>query len=223
MRILIVEDQQKLASSIKNGLENIGYAVDILFDGANGLRRILANPNNYDLFIFDIMMPELNGLALCKELRRQNIHTPILFLTARDTLEDKIEGLDIGADDYLVKPFEFNELTARIRALLRRPTEVMSTKLTGAEIILDTIKHTVEKNGKEIKLTLKEYSILELFLKNPNQVLSRDKIIASVWNYDYDTFSNIVDVHVKNLRKKLEKKDENIFETIHGIGYKFNS
>lgn len=223
MRILIIEDQEKLAKSIEKGLENLGYAVDILFDGESGLRRILANPEHFDLIILDIMLPTLDGISLCKEIRREHINIPVLMLTAKDTLDDKIDGLDIGADDYLVKPFEFDELTARIRALLRRPKQVLETELAGAGITLNTITHTISKQGKDIKLTLKEFTILELFLRNQNQVLSRHKIIAHVWDYNYDTFSNIVDVHIKNLRQKLQNKKESIFETVHGVGYRFNS
>ena len=223
MRILIIEDQVKLAESIKKGLENIGYAVDTVYDGIKGLRRIEASPDSFDLILLDIMLPELDGISLCKKIRSQHITTPVLMLTAKDTLENKIDGLNIGADDYLVKPFEFTELTARIRALLRRPKEVIETELVGSGIKLNTIKHTVEKKGKEVKLTLKEFAILEYFLRNKNQVLSRDKIIAHIWDFNYDTFSNIVDVNIKNLRKKLQSKSENIFETVHGIGYKFNA
>jgi DNA-binding response OmpR family regulator len=223
MRILIIEDQIKLAESIKKGLENLGYAVDAVYDGGKGIRRIEASPENYDLIILDIMLPEIDGLTICKRMRTKNIMTPVLMLTAKDTLENKIEGLDNGADDYLIKPFEFTELTARIRALLRRPKESLETELTGAGISLNTVKHYVEKRGKEVKLTLKEFAILEFFLRNQNQVLHRDKIIAHVWDFNYDTFSNVVDVHIKNLRRKLEGKDTVIFETIHGIGYKFNS
>jgi DNA-binding response OmpR family regulator len=227
MRILIIEDQEKLANSIKKGLEGMGYAVDIMSDGASGLRRILASWQDYDLIILDIMLPEIDGITLCKKMRSENIMTPVLMLTARDTVENKIEGLDVGADDYLVKPFEFAELTARIRALLRRPKQLLDTELSGAGIQLDTIKHIVTKDGKEIKLTSKEFAILEMFLRNQNQVLSRDKIIAHVWDFNYDTFSNIVDVHIKNLRKKLEDKKstqhQNVFETVHGVGYRFNS
>lgn len=222
MRILVIEDQIKLANSIKKGLENMGYAVDVLYDGLKGLRRIEASPENFDLIVLDIMLPELNGISLCKKIRSQNITIPVLMLTAKDTLENKIEGLDVGADDYLVKPFEFTELTARIRALLRRPKEALETKLTGAGIKLDTIKHTAEKDGKNIKLTMKEFSILEYFLRNKNQVLSRYKIIAHVWDFSYDTFSNIVDVNVRNIRKKIQGNNENIIESVHGIGYKFN-
>jgi len=223
MRILIIEDQEKLAESIKKGLENLGYAVDAVYDGIKGLRRIEASPENFDLIILDIMLPELDGLSLCKKVRSQGIATPILMLTAKDTLENKIDGLDVGADDYLVKPFEFTELTARIRALLRRPKKVLETELSGAGIKLNTVEHTVEKNGKHIKLTVKEFAILEFFMRNKNQVLSRDKIIAHVWDFSYDTFSNIVDVNIRNIRKKLQNKNENIFETIYGVGYRFNA
>lgn len=222
MRILIVEDQVKLAISIKKGLENIGYAVDTVFDGMEGMRRIEASPENFDLIVLDIMLPRLDGIAICKKMRSENIMIPVLMLTAKDTLDNKIEGLDVGADDYLVKPFEFTELTARIRALLRRPRETLEIELSGAGIKLNSVKHTVEKRGKNVKLTLKEFAILELFLRNKNQVLSRDKIIAHVWDFNYDTFSNIVDVNIKNLRKKLQGKKENIFESVHGVGYKFN-
>ena len=227
MRILVIEDQEKLAKSIKKGLEGLGYAVDIVHDGASGLRRILGSPDDFDLILLDIMLPYMDGISLCKNIRNENIMTPVLMLTAMDTTENKIQGLDVGADDYLVKPFEFSELTARIRALLRRPKQVLETQLCAAGIKLDTVKHVVEKDGKVVKLTLKEFAILEMFLRNQNQVLSRDKIIAHVWDFDYDTFSNIVDVHVKNLRKKLASsklvKDENLFETIHGVGYRFNA
>jgi DNA-binding response OmpR family regulator len=223
MRILIVEDQEKLANSIKKGLENLGYATDVVYDGGSGLRRILATPEHFDLIILDIMLPELDGLSLCKKIRSEHIMTPVLMLTAKDGLDDKIDGLDVGADDYLVKPFEFDELTARIRALLRRPKQALETELTGGGIKLNTINHTVLKNGKDVKLTLKEFTILELFLRNKNQVLSRDKIIAHVWDFNYDTFSNIVDVHIKNLRRKLQNKKEDLFETVHGVGYRFNA
>lgn len=222
MRILLVEDQIKLATSIKKGLEHIGYAVDMVHDGAKGLRMIEAMPEHFDLILLDIMLPEIDGLTICKKVRAGHITTPILMLTAKDTLDDKIDGLDVGADDYLVKPFEFDELTARMRALLRRPKIALEVNLQGAHITLNTAKHSVEKKGKEIKLTSKEFAILELFLRNKNQVMHRDKIIAHVWDFNYDTFSNIIDVHIKNLRKKLQGKDEDIFETVHGVGYRFN-
>jgi DNA-binding response OmpR family regulator len=222
MRILIIEDQVKLSESIKKGLENLGYAVDAVSDGLLGWRRIEASPDNFDLIILDIILPSLDGLTLCKKMRNQNIMTPVLFLTAKKTLENKVEGLNMGADDYLSKPFEFAELLARVKALLRRPKKVLETELSGAEIKLNTVKHTVTKKGKNIKLTVKEFAILEFFLRHKNQALSRDKIIAHIWDFSYDTFSNIVDVNIKNIRRKLQNKNENIIETIHGIGYKFN-
>lgn len=222
MRILIIEDQIKLANSIKKGLENMGYAVDVANDGGVGLRKIESNPDNFDLIILDIMLPVLDGLSICKKIRSERIMTPILMLTARDSLDDKIVGLDIGADDYLVKPFDFDELTARIRALLRRPKGVLETELSGAGITLDTVSHIVKKGSKEIKLTSKEFAILEYFLRNRNVVLNRSQIINHVWNFEYDSFSNVVDVHIKNLRKKMQSKNQNIFETIHGVGYRFN-
>lgn len=223
MRILIIEDQIKLAESIKKGLEHIGYAVDMAHDGAKGLRMIEAMPLHFDLILLDIILPEIDGITVCKRVREGHNMVPILMLTAKDTLDNKIDGLDVGADDYLVKPFEFDELTARMRALLRRPKVTLDVELSGSKITLNTVKHIVEKNGKEIKLTSKEFAILELFLRNKNQVLHRDKIIAHVWDFNYDTFSNIVDVHIKNLRKKLQGKNEDIFETVHGVGYKFNA
>jgi DNA-binding response OmpR family regulator len=222
MRILIIEDQEKLANSIKKGLERIGYAVDMAHDGAKGLRMIEAMPDHFDLILLDIMLPEIDGLTVCKRLREKHNMVPVLMLTAKDTLDDKIDGLDVGADDYLVKPFEFDELTARMRALLRRPKVALEVELSGSKITLNTVKHIVQKHGKEVRLTSKEFAILELFLRNKNQVLPRDKIIAHVWDFNYDNFSNIVDVHIKNLRKKLQAKNENIFQTVHGVGYRFN-
>ncbi len=223
MRILIIEDQEKLANSIKKGLENMGYAVDVANDGGLGLRKIESNSDNFDLIILDIMLPVLDGLSLCRKIRSQHIMTPVLMLTARDSLDNKIDGLDSGADDYLVKPFDFDELTARIRALLRRPKIVLETEISGAGITLDTVSHSVKKGGKDIKLTAKEFAILEYFLRNRNVVLNRGQIINHVWDFEYDSFSNVVDVHIKNLRKKLQSKTQNIFETIHGIGYRFNA
>ena len=172
MRILIIEDQEKLANSVKRGLENIGYAADIVQDGPAALRRVLASPDNFDLILLDVMLPNMDGITICKNIRNENINIPILMLTAKDTLEDKVLGLNTGADDYIVKPFEFSELTARVRALLRRPREVLKTELSGANITLNTIDHSVSKNDKNVKLTLKEFSILEIFMRNQNKLLN---------------------------------------------------
>ncbi len=221
MRILIIEDQEKLALSIKKGLEHNGYVADALYDGGQGLRRLEYNHTDYDLVILDIMLPTTDGITICKSLRQQKIKIPVLMLTAKDTLDDKITGLNIGADDYLVKPFAFAELLARIGAILRRPVEVLSPEITIGNITLNTISRRVIKNKKEITLTTKEFAILEQFMRHPNEVLTRDKIMSHVWDFAFEGFSNVVDVHIKNLRRKLQNKNENLFETIHGVGYRF--
>jgi len=224
MKILIVEDNEKLAKSIKKGLEQEGYAVDYLLDGEAGQSRIENNPKGYDLVILDLMLPKRDGLTVCKNWRNQNVLLPVLMLTARDTTEDKIIGLDSGADDYLIKPFSFDELTARIRALLRRPKAVVPIKLNLHNIILDSVSRKVTYFDVEIPLTLKEYSLLEYFMRHSGQVLNREQIIESLWDFAFDSFSNIVDVHVKNLRKKFAKNNgKKLFETIHGVGYRFKA
>lgn len=223
MRILVVEDQEKLALSIKKGLELDGFAVDCLFTGTLGLRRILGNHTQYDLLILDIMLPEVTGLEILTQIRKEHIAIPVILLTALDALDNKVTGLNLGADDYISKPFAFAELLARVKALLRRPKQTIDTTVTLRDIVLDTIAHTVHKGTKTISITGKEFSILEYFMRHPNQVLSREQIMNHVWDYDFDSFSNVVDVHVKNLRKKLQKKNETIFETIHGVGYRCNA
>ena len=223
MRILIIEDQEKLALSIKKGLEHHGYAVDALYDGGQGLRRLESSHTDYDLTILDLMLPTTDGITICKTIREKKIKIPIIMLTAKDTLMDKVDGLNVGADDYLVKPFEFAELVARVNALLRRPVEVFIPEITVAGITLNTVTRSVIKNNKSIDLTTKEFAILEQFLRHPNEVLSRDKIMSHVWDFAFEGFSNVVDVHIKNLRKKLQNKNETLFETIHGVGYKLNA
>ena len=224
MRILVIEDQEKLAKSIKKGLEYKGYAVDAVFDGAAAQRRLdFEGYKNFDLIILDIMLPFVDGLTICKNLRSKNISTPILMLTAKDTLENKVEGLNTGADDYLVKPFALEELIARVNALLRRPQETIATELTLSGITLNTTTRTVLKNNKEVTLTTKEFAILEQFMRHPNEAMTREKIMNHVWDFAFEGFSNVVDVHIKNLRRKLQKKNENIFETVHGVGYRFKA
>ena len=222
MRILIVEDQQKLAESVKRGLEQKGYAVDMIHDGGQAMRRLEHDHHQYDLLILDRMLPNLDGMIICQALRKMDIHLPILMLTAKDAIEDRVQGLDAGADDYLVKPFSFEELVARISALLRRPTKSTLTELVLGDIVLDTVKHQVTKSGKRIDLTSKEFAILEYFIRNSNQVLSREQIMNHVWDFSADSSSNVVDAHIKNLRKKIQKKNESIIETVHGIGYRVN-
>lgn len=222
MKILIIEDNQKLALSLKKGLEGEGFAVDVLLDGQAGLLRLESSFQDYDLAILDIMLPKMSGLDICANIRRNDINLPVLMLTARDAVEDKIVGLDCGADDYMVKPFSFDELTARIRALLRRPASAVPLELVMHNISLNSAKRRVTYFDQEVSLTLKEFGLLEYFMRHPGQVLTREQIISSLWDFSFDSFSNIVDVHVKNLRNKFQKNDgKKLFETVHGVGYRF--
>jgi DNA-binding response OmpR family regulator len=224
MRILVIEDQEKLALSLKRGFEQNGYAVDAIFDGEKALKRIELNHADYDVIVLDIMLPGVDGITICKKMRDENIITPVLMLTAKDTVEDRILGLDAGADDYLVKPFSFNELLARVRSLLRRPREILPVELKVGNLTLNTTTRKVIQGKKEIEFTLKEFAILEYFMRHPNQVLNREQILTNVWDFAFDSFSNVVDVHLKNLRKKLEtKNNDTIIETIHGVGYKLKA
>lgn len=221
MRILIIEDTEKLAGYMKEMLETEGFAVDMVHDGETGYARGLSG--EYDLLVVDVMLPKKNGVELVKELRDHNIMTPIIMATAKDEIEEKVEGLDSGADDYLVKPFEMKEFIARVRALLRRPRLIVSERLSLNGITLDMDTHTVTKGNKEISLTLKEYAILEYLMRNQNRVISRDDLLAHCWDFAYDAMSNIVDVYIKKLREKMGDKDETYISTIRGVGYKFNA
>jgi len=223
MRILVVEDQENLAKLIKDGLETDGFAVDYVLDGLAAQTRIELNHDDYDLIILDLMLPKKDGLEVCRAVRAQKITTPILMLTAKDGVDDIIKGLNVGADDYLIKPFSFEILVARIRAILRRPKISLPLELKARSICLDPAKKLVLKNNKEIKLTLKEYSLLEYLMRHPNQVINREQILSSVWDFAFDSFSNVVDVHITNLRKKLGDKGGQILETVRGMGYKINA
>lgn len=223
MRILIIEDQENLAKLVKQGLESEGFAVDYLLDGAAGMLRIELNSDDYDLILLDLMLPKMDGTEICKRMRELKIATPVLMLTAKDGAEDIINGLNIGADDYLVKPFSFQVLIARIRALLRRPKNNLPVELKTQDLLLNTTTKRVHKNNKEVKLTLKEFSLLEYMLRHVNQVLNREQILNNVWDFSFDSFSNVVDVHITNLRKKLGDKNGKLLETIHGTGYRINS
>lgn len=218
MHILVVEDERKIASFVKRGLKEKGYAVDVAFNGNDGLFQAEEVP--YDLIILDIMLPGKDGLYICRQLRKKNIDVPVLMLTARDDLEDKISGLDSGADDYLTKPFQFAELLARVRALLRRKNNVNSTKLKVADLELDQVTHKVTRSGKEIELTSTEYSLLEYLMFNANQVVTRTMISEHVWNDDFDSFSNVINVYVNYLRKKVDTDHEKkLIHSIRGTGY----
>jgi len=222
MRILLVEDEEKLAKAVVQGLTKKGYAVDYILDGEKAMKRIALNHMDYDLVVLDLMLPGMDGLSICKKMRESAITTPILILTARDEIETKVDLLLSGADDYLVKPFSFEELTARIAALLRRPVEALPSVVTAGDIVLNSSSHTVTKNNKNVSLTLKEFVLLEYFMRHPNTVINREELLTHLWDFNYSSFSNVVDVHVKNLRKKLDLQNgQTVLETIRGVGYRF--
>lgn len=218
MRVLVIEDEPKLNKGLREGLQTRGYAVDSAFDGEEGER--LARYNDYDLIILDIMMPKRDGLTVCKNLRQLGKTVPILMLTAKDSTEDKIIGLDTGADDYLVKPFSFEELTARIRSLMRRPYLSNKDILQLSDLYLDTRSQEITIKGKRLDVTLREYALMEYLLRNIGTVLTRDDLLEHVWDRNHDTLSNVVDVHLKNLRKKLPTSYAKRIETIWGKGYR---
>ena len=218
MRILIVEDEKKAAEFLRKGLEEEQYAVDLFHDGNDG--AFWALENDYDLIILDIMLPGKDGIAICRELREAGLVTPVLMLTARDTVEDKIKGLDMGADDYLPKPFAFDELLARIRALLRRSQQYRTPTLKIADLELDPAARRVKRAGIEITLTGKEYALLEYLLRNKNSVVSETRIIGHVWDMNYDPGTNVVNVYIHHLRNKIDKGFEpKLLHTVRGAGY----
>ena len=218
MRILIVEDEKKVANFVKKGLQEEGYAVDLAFDGEEGLG--LGRDPSYDLIILDIYLPKLDGLAALKKLRAHGVRTPVLLLTVRATIEDKVLGLDSGADDYLTKPFAFQELLARVRALLRRRMDTGAALVRIGDLVLDPASRAVSRGVRRIELTVKEFSLLEYFMRNPGKVLTRTMIIEHVWNYDFDSGTNVVDVYVNYLRKKIDSKEERkLIHTVRGVGY----
>lgn len=218
MRILLVEDEKRLSHYIKKGLTEAGFAVDAAYDGEEGL--YLAKEETYDVIILDVMLPKLNGIEVCKKLRVSKKITPILMLTARSETEDKISGLNAGADDYLTKPFVFAELKARINALLRRSYRQISNVVAIDNLEIDPVKHVVTRNKKDIKLTPREFAILELLMRRKYEVVTRTQVIEHVWDYNFDSMSNIVDVFIGTLRKKIDKgKKIKLIHTLHGVGY----
>ncbi|MBI3753638.1 MAG: response regulator transcription factor [Deltaproteobacteria bacterium] len=217
MRILVVEDEKKVAGFIKKGLEEESYAIDVAYDGVEG--EYLASTNDYDVIILDIMLPKKNGIDVVRDLRSRNIKTPVLLLTARDTVEDKVRGLDSGADDYLSKPFAFEELLARVRALMRRKDYGLA-ELKFADLILDQATRKAKRGETVIELTSKEYGLLEYFLRNPNKVLTRTMIAEHVWDYTFDSDTNVIDVYVNHLRNKIDKEPfKRLIHTVRGVGY----
>jgi heavy metal response regulator len=218
MRILVVEDEKKVASFIQRGLEGEGFTVDVAADGESGVE--LGTQNSYDLILMDIMLPKMDGLEAIKALRKKNVATPVLCLTAKDAVEDIVAGLDSGSDDYLTKPFAFAELLARVRALVRRGTQERGAEITYADLRLDPVAHKIWRGNTEIDLTAKEYALLEFFMRNPETTLTRTMIAEHVWDYNFDSFTNIIDVYVNYLRKKVDRDfDKKLIHTVRGIGY----
>lgn len=218
MRLLVVEDNPKMAGIIRQGLTEQGYAVDVANKGHDG--EDMAASESYDAIVLDVMLPDLNGVQVCRNLRRRGVKTPVLMLTALSTTGDKIEGLDAGADDYLTKPFDFDELLARIRALLRRGQDQEASHLRFGDVEMDLLTRTVTRAGHKVKLTAKEFSLLECFLRKPNRVLTRAAIGEHVWDMNFDSDSNVIDVYVSMLRRKIDKDfDKPLIHTFIGSGY----
>jgi heavy metal response regulator len=218
MRILVIEDEKKVARFIQQGLEEEHYSVDVSHDGTEGLT--MAETGSYDILIIDVMLPGKNGIEITSELRSERITTPILMLTAKIATEDKVAGLDSGADDYLTKPFAFAELLARVRSLLRRGSKEKTTQLTAADLELDTITHRARRGGKTIELTAKEYALLEFLLRNKDRVLSRTIIAEHIWDYHFDTGTNLIDVYINHVRNKVDSGfDLKLIHTVRGVGY----
>lgn len=218
MRLLVVEDEARIARFIRRGLEEEGHAVDVATDGDEAI--VLATTNDYDVILLDILLPRRNGLAVCRDLRQRNVATPILMLTAKDSVQDKVAGLNSGADDYLTKPFSFDELVARVNALTRRQALARSPILSVADLTLDPISHDVRRGGDSVELTNKEYALLALLMRRPGQVLTRTQIAQQIWDMDVDSDSNVIDVYIRYLRKKVDAgRDQPLIHTVRGVGY----
>ena len=218
MRILVVEDNKKTAAFIGKALKSEGFAIDVLHDGSDALRAITTAP--YDGVVLDVMLPGCDGLSVLRQLRRQHNHTPVLLLSARGEVNERVDGLDAGADDYLAKPFALEELIARVRALIRRGSESKALVLQVADLTLDTTKHVAERGGKKIELTAREYRLLELLLCSPGRVCGRMLILEKVWDYNFDPGSNIIDVYISRLREKIDTGFElKLLHSVRGVGY----
>lgn len=221
MRLLVIEDEHRIANTIKKGLEQERYAVDVAYTGTDGYD--LASTEEYDVIILDLMLPGMDGIELCRTLRKENNHTPILMLTAKSQIEDKVTGLDEGADDYLTKPFAFEELLARIRALTRRPQKSLDPVLTVDTLILNTKNFTVHRSTQPVSLSGKEFALLEYLMRNAGTIVTKDQIISHVWDYDADILPNTVEVYIKNVRNKVDKPFPTmkpLITTVRGFGYR---
>jgi heavy metal response regulator len=222
VRVLVVEDDQRILDFVRKGLEEEGYAVDVATDGDEALDWPAVV--DFDAIVLDVMLPGRDGIDVCRTLRTRGVRTPILMLTARDTVEDRVMGLDSGADDYLVKPFAFAELLARLRALMRREPVLLGTTLEVADLSLDTVTRQASRAGQPIALTNKEYALLEYLMRHPNQVLTRTMIAEHVWNFDFDTGTNVIDVHIRYLRRKIDDPyDLKLIQTVRGAGYRISA
>lgn len=222
MRVLVVEDERRLAAIIKRGLLEEGYSVDTVYDGEEAL--YMAETTPFDLIILDVMLPRKDGIEVCKALRAKKVNVPILMLTARDTVEDRVKGLDSGADDYLVKPFAFAELQARIRALLRREAQPKTQKLQAGDLVMDTLTRELSRGQRKIELTAKEHAILEYFMRHPGAVITRTMLEENAWDYEFDSMSNIIDVYVRRLRGKIDADgEESLIQTVRGAGYRLKA
>jgi heavy metal response regulator len=222
MRVLVVEDERRIADFLSRGLSEQGYAVDVAYDGEEALDW--PTVAQFDVIILDVMLPARDGIQVCRILRERGLKTPILMLTARDAVEDRVRGLDSGADDYLVKPFAFSELLARLRALTRREAAALGTVLQVADLTLDTAAREVRRQGVPVELTTKEYALLEYLMRHANQVLTRTMIAEHVWNYDFDNATNVIDVHIRNLRRKIDDPFQaKLVQTVRGAGYRVSA
>jgi heavy metal response regulator len=218
MRILVIEDEAKIAQFIKRGLKEEGYAVDVAHDGEEG--HFLLSSNEYDAIILDLMLPKMDGLTLCRTLRKEGNQTPIIMLTAKDTVKDKVKGLDSGADDYLPKPFAFEELLARVRVVLRKKDSRVQTQLKVDDLSLDLLTHKVTRQEREIDLTVKEYALLEYLMRNAGNIVTRTMISEHVWDINFDTFTNVIDVYINYLRNKIDSGfADKMIHTVRGKGY----
>ena len=223
MRILVVEDDHKIANAIKKGLEQESFAVDIVYNGKDGLGQALTI--EYDIVILDRMLPEIDGIQICRAIRDKKIKIPILMLTAKDKISERVEGLNAGADDYLIKPFDFEELLARVRALLRRPTDLSPSILKIDDLEFNSNNFEIKRSSKSISLSSTEFALLEYFLRNQNRILTKDQIISRVWDYDADILPNTVEVYIGYLRNKIDKpfpKSTPLIHTVRGFGYKLS-